>query len=358
MADKTTVQITEDNIDELNIKVGTILKDNEGLYWKITDFNEFTAGMKVCDKDGNELENFVGNTKRAIFGGGLSDLLNDGVTTYFVETEQSEIKKDVRYNYFVKDTAEFEQFADFEPITNLTAEEAVRTLIELNIKKGLSAGIGINIPDDFIFDDPDGNGAIIFMKTNDEYSFYMGDNFVKELKENNEHAQNVIAAFKELDNVIKTSVLGDIEVYKKPDFLYAKEKELFGDNKQENISETEIEEEKQIIQKRIQWLKNALEHPDVNNPDDEQYVSETKEYINRLENMSDDEIRNLVIWKKETQKKNEEIHKHVVEQMKKEEETKRLALILTSIQNKIILEQDLLHSYKKQKQYLLRQMFI
>ncbi|WP_288748618.1 hypothetical protein [uncultured Treponema sp.] len=322
MADKTTVQITEDNIDELNIKVGTILKDNEGLYWKITDFNEFTAGMKVCDKDGNELENFVGNTKRAIFGGGLSDLLNDGVTTYFVETEQSEIKKDVRYNYFVKDTAEFEQFADFEPITNLTAEEAVRTLIELNIKKGLSAGIGINIPDDFIFDDPDGNGAIIFMKTNDEYSFYMGDNFVKELKENNEHAQNVIAAFKELDNVIKTSVLGDIEVYKKPDFLYAKEKELFGDNKQENISETEIEEEKQIIQKRIQWLKNALEHPDVNNPDDEQYVSETKEYINRLENMSDDEIRNLVIWKKETQKKNEEIHKHVVEQMKKEEERK------------------------------------
>ncbi|MDY5683139.1 MAG: hypothetical protein SPG48_06240 [Treponema sp.] len=236
-----------------------------------------------------------------------------------VQITEDEGKK---YNFFVKSTAEFDAFADFEPITNLTAEEAVRTLIELNIKKGLSAGIGINIPDDFIFDDPDGNGAIIFMKTNDEYSFYMGDNFIKELKENNEHAQNVIAAFKELDNVIKTSVLGDIEVYKKPDFLYAKEKELFGDNKQENISETEIEEEKQIIQKRIQWLKNSLEHPDENNPDDEQYVSETKEYINRLENMSDDEIRNLVIWKKETQKKNEEIHKQVVEQMKKEKERK------------------------------------
>lgn len=240
MADKTTVQITEDNIDELNIKVGTILKDNEGLYWKITDFNDFTAGMKVCDKNGNEIENFVGNAERAIFGGGLSDLLNDGVATYFIETEQEqpEIKKDVRYNYFVKDTSEFEQFADFDPITNLTAEEAVRTLIELNIKKGLSAGIGINIPDDFIFDDPDGNGAIIFMKTNDEYSFYMGDNFVKELKENNEHAQNVIAAFKELDNVIKTSVLDDIDVYKKPDLLYEKEKELFGDK---NMEKKEIQ---------------------------------------------------------------------------------------------------------------------
>ena len=43
---------------------------------------------------------------------------------------------------------------------------------------------------------------------------------------------------------------------------------------------------------------------------------------------------------------------------KKEEETKCLACVLTSIQNKIILEQDLLHSYQKQKQYLLRQMFI
>ena len=43
---------------------------------------------------------------------------------------------------------------------------------------------------------------------------------------------------------------------------------------------------------------------------------------------------------------------------KREDETKRLAWILTSIQNKIILEQDLLHFYQKQKQYLLCQMFI
>ena len=43
---------------------------------------------------------------------------------------------------------------------------------------------------------------------------------------------------------------------------------------------------------------------------------------------------------------------------KKEDETKRLAWILTTIQSKIILEQNLLQSYLKQKQYLLRQMFI
>ena len=43
---------------------------------------------------------------------------------------------------------------------------------------------------------------------------------------------------------------------------------------------------------------------------------------------------------------------------KKEDETKRLAWILTTIQSKIILEQNLLQSYLKQKRYLLRQMFI
>ena len=164
---------------------------------------------------------------------GFEELVNDTFEAGLNTETNNETKK---YNFFVKDTAEFEQFADFEPVTNLSAKEAVKTLIELNIKKGFSAGIGINIPDDFIFDDPDGNGAIVFMKTNNEYSFYMGDNFVKELKENNEHAQNVIAAFKELDNVIKTSVLGNIEVYKKPNFLYAKEKELFVNIDMENKS--------------------------------------------------------------------------------------------------------------------------
>jgi type I restriction enzyme S subunit len=40
------------------------------------------------------------------------------------------------------------------------------------------------------------------------------------------------------------------------------------------------------------------------------------------------------------------------------EETKRLAWLLTAIQNKMVLELDLLSNYQKQKQYLLRQMFI
>lgn len=136
------------------------------------------------------------------------------------------------FSFFIKDRAEFEQFADFEPVTNLSAEEAFSKLLEYE-DKGYSAGIGIHIPDDYIFDDPDGEGCIIFEKFNDEYSFYIGDNFVKELKIDDnhpEHASNVIAAYKELDSVVtryKTTEEGKNLPYKIPQFLYDKDKELF-----------------------------------------------------------------------------------------------------------------------------------
>ena len=140
-----------------------------------------------------------------------------------------------KYSFFVKDTAEFEQFADFEPITNLSAKEAVETMFEQEMKD-LSAGIGIHIPGDFIFDDPNGQGAIVFNKVDDTYSFYMGDNFVKELKANDEHAKNVIAAFKELDEVVKEYHLNG-DHYKEPDFLYEKEKELFAEDLEKSSQE-------------------------------------------------------------------------------------------------------------------------
>ena len=146
--------------------------------------------------------------------------------------EQSVEKKEP-FSFFVKDRAEFEMFADFEPVTNLTAHQAFKKLLELE-DKGYSAGIGIHIPDDYIFDDPEGNGCIIFEKHNDEYSFYIGDNFVKELKHNEnhpEHASNVINAYKALDSVVtnyRTTEEGKNLPYKEPLFLYEKEKELFG----------------------------------------------------------------------------------------------------------------------------------
>lgn len=249
MSDKTIVQITEDNIEQLDIKIGTILKDNEGMYWRITDVNDFTAGMRVCDKDGNEIENFVGNAGRSVFGGGLSDLLNDGVTTYFIETKQPEIKKDARYNYFVKDTAEFEQSADFEPITNLTAEEAVSKFYELQ-KKGFSSGIGINIPNDIVFDDSKGIGSTIVVIDEEKKANFsiFGDSFINNvnIETNFDTLKTRISAYEELYNkLIEQNIPTEY-----PQFVFEKqaelEKKLESQNytmHNETISASEIEEE-------------------------------------------------------------------------------------------------------------------
>lgn len=247
----------------------------------------------------------------------LIDIFTMGDYLKDKESELNLNRKDVKYSYFVKDTAEFEQFADFEPIPDLNAKEAVGTMFE-QVRKGLSAGIGIHIPDDFIFNDPYGEGAIIFSKVNGTYSFYMGDNFVKELKKNDEHARNVINAFKELDEAIRGFHLNQ-GLYKEPDFLYIKEKELFGDNTEEfKVTKEEILQERAEIGKRIQHLKDILNNPDPNNPDDTIFVSETKENIERLEKLSEEEIKSLILWKKQNQKNNEDLHKEVVEEMKRE----------------------------------------
>ena len=321
MTNKTTVQITKDNIEQLDIKIGTILKDNEGMYWRITDFNNFSAGMRVCDKDGNEIENFVGNAGRAVFGGGLSDLLNDGVATYFIETEQPEIKEEKNYNFFVKDSAEFEQFADFEPITNLTAEDAVSKFYELQ-KKGFNSGIGINIPNDIVFDDSKGIGSTIVVLDEEKKANFsiFGDSFINNvnIETNSDTLKIRISAYEELYNkLIEQNIPTEY-----PQFVFEKqaelEKKLESQNyvmHDETVSTSEIEAEKLSIQKTIQRLKDELNNPDTNNPADDQYISETKEYIERLENMTDDDFKNLVVEKKEQQKKNEESHRRVVERM-------------------------------------------
>lgn len=141
---------------------------------------------------------------------------------YFAEyAPKQEAKK--AYNFFINDAANLDLGigAEIEPITGLTAEEAAVKYAELK-DKGLNPYIGINIPGDFIFDDKEGQGAGIFTETNGHPSFYMGDNFVKELKKNDEHSQNVIAAYKELYEMTDKYILG----VEKPLFVFEKEKEL------------------------------------------------------------------------------------------------------------------------------------
>lgn len=139
-------------------------------------------------------------------------------------------KMEHKYTFFVKDTAEFEQFADFEPVTNLTAEQAVKKYAELR-KDGYSCGIGMHIPGDFIFDDPDGNGITLVVNHEGTAVFDIyGDTFIDQLQEKdieNGRARLYIDLYKELYNAFESEGVS----VKKPQFVFDKESELFTENK-------------------------------------------------------------------------------------------------------------------------------
>ena len=141
-----------------------------------------------------------------------------------------ETKMEHKYTFFVKDTAEFEQFADFEPVTNLTAVQAVKKYAELR-KDGYSCGIGMHIPGDFIFDDPDGNGITLVVNHEGTAVFDIyGDTFIDQLQEKdieNGRARLYIDLYKELYNAFESEGVS----VKKPQFVFDKESELFTENK-------------------------------------------------------------------------------------------------------------------------------
>lgn len=171
----------------------------------------------------NDKSDFVRNlldsdkTKKEIMGKYIDEVYD----TLKLEERRKITNK--TYDFFINDSANLDLGigAEIEPITGLTAEKAALKYAELK-DKGLSPYIGINIPGDFVFDDKEGQGAGIFTEVNGHPSFYMGDNFVKDLKEYDEHAKNVIAAYKELYEMTDKYILG----VQKPVFLFEKENEL------------------------------------------------------------------------------------------------------------------------------------
>ena len=138
-----------------------------------------------------------------------------------IEKEQN-VDESKQYSFFVKDTAEFEQFAEIKTKTNLSAKKAIEGYKALRAME-YSAGIGIHIPTDTTFNDPKGLGTTILVRNNgiDTFDIY-GDSFIVDLKENNERTQNRIAAYKELYEEAKAQGLN----VKEPTFLFEKEKEL------------------------------------------------------------------------------------------------------------------------------------
>lgn len=167
----------------------------------------------------------------------IEEMLYKGHPEYFKEFAPKTEEKP--YNFFINDAANLDLGigAEIEPITGLSAEEAAVKYAELK-SKGLSPYIGINIPGDFIFDDKEGQGAGIFTEINGHPSFYMGDNFVKDLKKNDEHARNVLAAYKELYEMTDKYIMG----VEKPNFLFDKIEELGKINVAESSNEADSQE--------------------------------------------------------------------------------------------------------------------
>lgn len=163
----------------------------------------------------------------------------------FAKIENQELNQVLSENsetsYFIKSTAEFSQFEDFEPITSLSAKEAIKKYQELE-NNGVSCGIGINIKDDIVFDDPKAEGVTVLVRADGKDTLNIfGKGFVKELREDNQHSFNVLSAFQNLYNAAKDAGL-EIE-----DASYIEEKkqefiELLENSKTQNKKDYSLEE--------------------------------------------------------------------------------------------------------------------
>lgn len=163
----------------------------------------------------------------------------------FARIENQELNQVLSENsetsYFIKSTAEFSQFEDFEPITNLSAKEAIKKYQELE-NNGVSCGIGINIKDDIVFDDPKAEGLTVLVRADGKDTLNIfGEGFVKELREDNQHSFNVLSAFQNLYSAAKDAGL-EIE-----DASYIEEKkqefiELLENSKTQNKKDYSLEE--------------------------------------------------------------------------------------------------------------------
>ena len=173
----------------------------------------------------------------------------------YPESFNSEIKVKT-YDFFINDVANLDLGigAEIEPITGLSADNAATTYANLKLL-GYNPYIGLNIPGDFVFDDKEGQGAGIFTETNGRPSFYMGDNFVKDLKKNDEHAKTVIAAYKEL-YLMTDKYIKNVE---RPYFVFEKEKELFGNKETHTLTNGTQSFEMSFSNKNVEALKERYE---------------------------------------------------------------------------------------------------
>lgn len=173
-----------------------------------------------------------------------------------------------KYSFIVKDISEFG--SDFEPVKHLSAEEAVKLFQKLN-KSDVSKdrfGIALSIPGDKVFGEWTEEGICIAVLNGEQKVDFgiFGETFITQLKEKNERSRTYIDAYKELYTVFENARKENSESYDvvHPDFLFAKENELFEQievesKEQENkIHPKDNESDVELYNESFEYYKNSI----------------------------------------------------------------------------------------------------
>ena len=123
----------------------------------------------------------------------ISDIKENKLMENENKTSQSESAEQKPYSFFVKDSAEFDALAEFEPITGLTAKEAVSEYMNKP-----SSVIGVHIPTNSILNTPDGEGMWVLSRLQDGVH-HLDDTFLQKGQETTRNDENFIDALSELE---------------------------------------------------------------------------------------------------------------------------------------------------------------
>lgn len=118
------------------------------------------------------------------------------------------------------------------------------------------------------------------------------------------------------------------ELNKIDDFVSGIKKNITVEKQQETkleITQAEIEEEKAKNQAKIQKYKEKITQLKNTEPDFDAEQSIQGQLINKLESLTDEDIKNQLLWKKENEKKQKEINEEVAERLMEEEKQKSTA---------------------------------
>ena len=270
-----TVDITSDNFEMLEIKNGSIVKDNEGKYWRVTQTGDFIGNIILCDENGADVDT-TGVKSQMKVGGGLKALLTEKGKSFSLQNKITE--KDIKkITYYVRTSDEY----DPETVrAGLSAEEAVNLAYDLTLKESehpaeygwqrKSYGICVYSPGHFIFDDEEMSGGFQCVRADIEH-----DNLNKLAIDNTIFDQDLSDPVRIQAKIELEKALQNYEI------KHSVNNSLNADTKDSLLSDREESQKKETGTKKI-ILKKYTD----NSGNDKNYESEDKSiYIQHLENV-------------------------------------------------------------------------